>query len=351
MGVKPPDLIMQFRKGGRPAAGYLFLGAEPFYRGRCREALLEAVLGSDRDGSSVTEIDLRQEPLTALIEEARTMSLFASNRLVIGRSAEGALPRAASAASKAEQDRLERYFADPSPGTVVLLEAVRFDSRERDERDRLARIGRYYSAVPVRIELNALSGSDARYIAGVLARRMQLRITEDVLNEFVEMLGADAFRIEHELEKLALYVGSGREVTGEDIDLLVPEARQTGAFEFSQAVAAGNCAQALQLLDTMSRSGIYWPGQINLVAGLFRQALAAKELGLGDWRQINSRFGSHGMRTWPSRSRQIAGIVARFREEELRRALVLLFEADRGLRSPGPDDRLVVESLVIRLTR
>ena len=350
MGLKPGDLILRLRKGGPPAAGYLFLGAEPFYRGRCHQALRKAALGKDPDESAIAEVDLDEFPLTALVEEARTMSLFGGERLVIGRNAEGAVPKTASAASKAEQQILADYFADPVPDTVVIVEAVAFDSREHREKARLVRVGKHFSAVPVRVELEALSLGEARYVAKVLAQRVRLRIAQPVLNDFVDMLGADAFRIEHELEKLALYVGGEREVTAEDLDLLVPEARQTGVFEFSQAVADRDRARALRLLDRMSRTGIYWPMQLNLIAGLFRQALAAKELGLRDERQIAARFGPLGLRTWPSRSRQIAGMVARFREDELRRALVLLFETDRGLKGPQPEERLLMETAVMKLT-
>ena len=350
VGLKPGDLIRRFRKGGKPAAGYLFLGAEPFYRGRCRQALCEAALGKNPDETAVEEIDLGEIPLTGLIEEARTLSLFCSDRVVIGRNAELAVPRTASRTSDFEAKALADYFGDPAPGTVVLIEAVKFDSQEREEKDKLARVGKFFASVPVRVELDALSVEEARYVGEILARRLQLRIGEQVLNELVDMLGADAFRIENELQKLAMYIGSGRGVNQEDIELLVPEARHSGVFEFSQALADRDRSRALSLLDTMSKSGMYWPMQLNLIAGLFRQALAAKELGLRDAREIGSKLGSFGLRIWPARTRQIAGIIARFREEELRKALIALFEADKGLRSPRPDDRLVVEMLVMKLT-
>ena len=350
MGLKPGDLIRQLRKGGKPAPGYLFLGAEPFYRGRCREAVQEAAIGKMPDDTAIEEIDLGERPLTALIEEARTMSLFSSDRLVIGRNAEQAIPRTTSSASQFEKQALADYFSDPAPGTVVLVEAVKFDSHERDEKDKLARVGKFYASVPIRVELDALSTTEARFVGKILAGRMQLKIGPPILDELVDMLGADAFRIENELQKLALYIGSDREVTQQDIDMLVPEARQSGVFEFSHALAERDRSRALGLLDTMSKSGMYWPMQLNLIAGLFRQALAAKELGLRRAGEIGSKLGSFGLRMWPARTRQIEGIVSRFREEELRKALIALFEADRGLRGARPDDRLVVEMLVMKLT-
>ena len=345
--MKPGDLIRQLRKGARPAAGYLLLGPEPFYRGRCREALRAAALGPSPDETAVEEVDLAERPLAALLDAARSLSLFSSERLVIARAAEQALPRASVAA---EKRFVADYFADPAPGTVVVIEAVKYDPRERGEKEKLARVAKFFESVPVRVDLEPLSAQDAQYVAKVLAGRMGLSIRPEVLAGLVDMLGADAFRIENELQKLSIYLGSGREVTREDLEVMVPEARQSGVFEFSEALADRDRARALALLDTMSKSGMYWPMQLNLIATLFRQALAAKELGLRNAREIGSRLGALGMRVWPTRARQLEGILSKFGEPELRRGLIALFEADRGLRSPRPEDRIVVEMLVVKLT-
>ncbi len=350
MGLKPGDLIRQLRKGGKPAPGYLFLGAEPFYRERCRQTVRKAALGPQPDETAIEEIDLAEQRLTALVEAARTLSLFSSERVVIGRNAEQAVPKVGSEAARLDKRALADYFADPTPGTVVLIEAVKHDSRERGDREKLSRAAKFYGAVPVCVELEALSVEEARYVAKVLAGRMGIDLRPDVLAEMVDMLGADGFRIENELQKLSLYIGGSRPVTQEDLDLLLPEARQSGVFDFSQALAERDRTRALGLLDTMSQAGMYWPMQLNLIAALFRQALAAKELGLSGARDIGARLGAFGLRVWPARARQVDGIVSRFREEELRKGLVAVFEADRDLRSPRPDDRVVMEMLVMKLT-
>ena len=180
---------------------------------------------------------------------------------------------------------------------------------------------------------------------------MGLRIHPKVVSELVDMLGADGFRIQNELEKLALYVGSDRDVTRKDLESMVPEARQSGFFEFSNALARRDRARALQLLDIMSKSGMYWPMQLSLIAGLLRQALMVKELGLRSAGQIPSKLAAFGVRVWPGRARELTQIAGKFRIEELREALVALHEADRGLRSSRPDDRVILDLLVMKLTR
>ena len=352
--LTPRAFLQHFRNGGKPAAGYLFLGAEQFYRDRCRAALRKAVLGDPPDPQGLTEIDLKEQSLSRLIDDARTPSLFASSRLIAARNAENALPRGGSKENPAKE-MLRRYFAGPTPGAVVLIEATRFDGRDRDGKAALDRAAKFFADVPETVELKTLSMQEAVKAAETMARRANLAIEHSVLVEFVEMLAGDAAKIENNLQKLALYAapasgGGPVAVSARDIELLAPEARHSGLFDFSAALARRERMRALELLDTMSKAGVYWPMQLNLIAGLFRQALAANELGLRGAGAIGSKLGAYGLRVWPMRAKQVAEIASRFSVEELQRALIALFEADRELRSSNPGERIVMEHLVVRLT-
>ena len=349
--MSPKQLSGQLKKGATPAPGYLFLGAEPFYRARCAEFLRSALLGPEPDDGSVVELDLKDEHVTDLIDELQTPSLFGGARLVVARNADQVLPRIETSEGKREKAGLEAYFEDPLPDVVLLVEATRHRWDERDESAKLERLAKFFASVPERVDFKPLSESEALYVGQVLAKRMALSVSQAVLSELIEMLGADAFRLESELGKLKLYAGDEREITSEDLALMVPEARQRGMYEFSDAIADRDRARALEVLDTMAKAGMYWGLQVSALATLFRQALAAKEVGAGNAGAIRRDLGGLGIKVWPMRARQLAGIVSRYRADELRAALVELFETDRGLRSARPDDRVLMESLVMKLTR
>ena len=74
------------------APAYLFLGAEAYERRRAREALLAAVLGTERE-NGFTRYDLAETPLAEVVDDARALSLFATQRVIVAISAETALPR------------------------------------------------------------------------------------------------------------------------------------------------------------------------------------------------------------------------------------------------------------------
>jgi DNA polymerase-3 subunit delta len=349
--MKPKALITQLDKAS-PAAGYLFLGNELFFRDRCRQALIKSVLGESPDpGEGLIEFDLKEDPLDKLIEEARTLSLFASKRLIIGLNAENALPRrVATRGESPEAAPLTAYFRDPTPGVTLLLECRRYDWADREDKAKLERVAKFFSAVPQTVELAPLSADEAMSLSQRVAKHHKLDIAPDLLAELVEMLANDMSRLSADLAKLALYLGGKRAVTPEDIEVLIPEARQSGVFELTDALAQKDRSRALALVDTLAKTGSYWPLQLSMLARLFRQALAAKEKGARAVPQVTRLFQAQGAPMWPARAQQILAVGQKFSRPELERALIGLFHADRDLRRERPNDRIIIEQLVVEMT-
>ena len=356
-GMTPKQFLRQIEKPPLKSA-YLLLGNELFYRDRCRRTLIRAALGDVAVEAGapegLIEIDLSEQPLSRLIDEARTLSLFASTRVIVGTSAEAVLPRGAAVAKNpkaaSEFAALAAYARNPSPGVVLLLESTRYDWGDRDDKSRIDRVVRAFSKSVEIVELVKLTPSVALKTATALAKQLQLRIAPALLSELVDTLGSDMARLAGELEKLALYAGPEGEITGKQIELLIPEARQRGVFEFSEALSKGDRLRALDVLDTLARTGTSWPMQISLIASLFRQALAAKEERALNATQVTQLFSRHEIRIWPARARQVLDIGRHFSQHQLETALTQLSQADRDLRRERPSDRLIMEQLVLSLT-
>ena len=343
-----PKAFTKSIQDGKTEAGYLFLGNETFFRDRCRQALKKAVIGDDAE--AFVEIDLKKESLTRLWDETRSLSLFSTARLIVGINAEAVLPRARSAAADEAQEEMKRYFADPTPGVVVVFECTKFDARERDDKAKADRVANFFEAVPVTVEMDRLGAEDTLRAVHALAERRGLTAESDVLAELADMLGGDLARLDSELEKLSLYAGQAGTITRADVELLTPEARQGGVFELSEALARKDRSRALEIVNTLGAAGAYWPMQLTLLAGLFRQALAVHELNARDSRQAVSALGRYGVRIWPSRAQQLLGVARKFSKQELEKALTCVFEADRDLRRERPDDRFIMERLIVELT-
>lgn len=349
--------FLQQLKKQKPAPGYLFLGRELFSRDGCRKALIEAVLPEAERENGLVQYDLTETPLGAAIEDARTLSLFSTARLIVAYNAEAVLMRARESDDEGEgasdpgSEPLQAYFRNPTPGVVLLVEAIRLDWDDRDERKKLERLAKFFRPVPVHVEFRRMDPRAAMEGARALARQNRLRISDDLLSELAEALGYEMARIAAEISKLSLYAGTDGEVTREALAALVPEARTSGIFELTDALAGRNRTRALEILETLTRMDVYLPLQVNFLAGLFRHALAVKEAGARTESDVGRMFTKLGLPVWPARARQALDTARRFSREQLERAVVLLFETDRDLRRERPDDRIVMETLIWELTR
>ena len=345
--MTPAQFLARLKKGPPPAAA-LLLGPEAYERQRIREALAAGF-----PEGAVTRHDLSELQLAEIVDDARALSLFAAERLIWVANAEGALPRVRSEeegadAAAGDPSPLIAYLKDPTPGATLVFEAVRFDF-EGDDKRKQERVRKFYSAVSEVVELRRYSSHEAHAEAEALARRAGVRLEPDALDLLVESLGADMARIAVEIEKLALFAGS-RVVTADDIATLAPEARATTIFALVNALGRRDRARSLEILDTLTREGEYLPLALAFLSTQFRMALVAREAGLRSPQQIQSHFSRAGVPMWGSRAEQVYQTAGRFTAPQLERAMNLIFQADRGLRDARPDDRLVMEQFVLRLT-
>ena len=344
--MTPAQFLTRMERG-EIAPAYLFIGPEAYQRRRARRALLKA--------HAVTQYDLAETSLAEVIDDARALSLFASERVILAGNAEAALPRTRAdedagdgEAAAGSADLLTTYLKDPTPGVVLVFDAPRFDF-EGEDKKKQERIRKFYASAGDPVEFKRASADDARREATALARRAGLSIDPAMVDLLVEALAADLTRIAVEVEKMALYT-QGRPVTEEDLGLLVPDARATTIFALVGALGRRDRSRSLEILDTLFRDGEYLPVALSFLAAQFRAALVAKEAGLRSPQQIQGHFARMGVQMWGSRAEQVFQTVAKFSKSQLERAMQLTFEADKDLRSARPDDRIVMEQFILRLT-
>ncbi|HWC99740.1 MAG TPA: DNA polymerase III subunit delta [Candidatus Sulfopaludibacter sp.] len=350
--MTPAQLQARIKKANIPPA-ILLLGTEAYERRRLKDALLATV-----PEGSVTYHDLSEMTLAEILDDARALSLFASERLIWVVNGEAVLPRGRAAAADDDSDSdsgggasdaapLAAYLKDPTPGVVLVFEATRFDF-EGDDKRKQDRVLKFYSAIPDVVELRRFGAHEARQEADALVRAAGFRIDGSAMELLVEALGGDISRISVEIEKLALFAGK-RSVGVDDITELVPDARATNIFALVNALGRRDRARALSILDTLTREGEYLPLALAFLSTQFRMALVAREAGLKSAQQIQGHFTKMGVPMWGSRAEQVYQTVSKFGKPQLERAMKLIYEADKGLRDARPDDRIVMEQFILQL--
>ena len=186
---------------------------------------------------------------------------------------------------------------------------------------------------------------------------------------FVTLVGVDTRQIRMELEKMDLYLGDRRDVTLEDVRVMVPLSHAGVVFEIGHAIQKKNGIRALELIDQQlarkeSAVGIIRAAIIPTVRNLFMAAAVS------DGRKIpNGNFNQYGAalnaipeheRAWLPQKKSGGGVnayplflasssAAKFGLPKLRQAMLSCLEADRCLVTTGLDDRMVLHRLIVTI--
>jgi DNA polymerase III subunit delta len=336
---------------------YLFLGQESYQRKTCKDALVNRVLPGDARVDGLTQIDLEESSLSEVLDDARSLSLFAGDRVIWVSSAETALPRRliSNAEDSEDSDKpgesdLAAYLKSPTPGTVIVFECSRYDFTG-DDKTKVERVQKFYSAIPIVVEFRQFTPESSRYLAQDLVKQYQLKLGGAELAALLDATAGDASRLAAEIEKLSLFAGTERKVTMDDLLALTPNASQSTVFLLVNALGRRDRAAALRSLDILIREGEYLPLALTFLGTQFRLALAAKEAGINSPQQAQNFFTRIGVRIWRDRAEQVIGTATAFTTEQLGKALASIYETDKKFRDAYKDDRTVMETLVLSLTR
>lgn len=337
---------------------HLFSGVDGF---RMREAYLELRTSLDTDGmlaTNTTTLSPRGLRPAELVQHVTTVPFLAGARLV---AVEGLMLALGGgrAVVKDWQPLLDALAEMPPTNHLVLMDLVSEGNAGRRQADLLRR-----SALLA--ELRAMPDADVRQfpelrlygrdtgneVAAWARDRIAARGVDfepDAIETLVDLIGGNLWALATEIDKLAQYA-AGRAVTGRDVRLLTPQAREAGIFDLVDAVVEGHGAQALLLLRRLLDEGTETTGGIQaMLARQLRHLVRTSELlaagadqqAVGEATGLRSAFP---LRKLMGQARSFPGAAA---EAGLRRVEA----SDFAVKTGRMDDRLALELLVIGLAR
>lgn len=171
--------------------------------------------------------------------------------------------------------------------------------------------------------------------------------TRDAVARIVWLAGSDIRLLDQEIKKLALYAGD-REVTLEDVDLMVPDAREANIFAAVDAVLERRPAVAMKLLYSLLSGGSSVQNILSMLARQVRLLILTIELRQQGVHQdeLGKRIGLTNQYALDKTMRQSAN----FGTDHLAKILRRLLAADLAIKQGQMDERLAVEILVGELS-
>ncbi len=317
------DSVLRDAAKGKFAPVYLLTGSEVFFRDKFRDQVPKLFLKDS--GGEVRDHDLGEVPVRDALDDAANLGLFASLRVVWLRNAEAILPkREGATSSKHSAEAVAGYCAHPNPRCMVV-----FESRS-DEKDKATRLEKMMPGVTV-VEIERPSiGESAKHLSDD-ATKAGFAFDPRAASELVESTGGDLGRARMELQKIMSYAAGRGKITLDDVRALVPAEPVYIIWELGDSIGRRDAAAALERLAALFREGHSAIPTLGLISGHIRRLVRAKA----------------GTTQWVSP--EVKKQAAKIPMKDLMRALDRLHQADLELRSSPPDDRIVLERLILDL--
>lgn len=265
------------------------------------------------------------------------LPMFAARRVVVVRAGEQL--------KAGDWEPIAAYTQRPSPSTLLILEATKFDRRSKAAKTALG------AADVEQVEFPLLGERDARPWVARRASSRGLQLANDVAAYLVDALGPSLQQLDLALERIDLYVGPStdgapRRVTVGVASDVVPDTRVRSVFELADHLAARNVGASVGCFHRMLEQGDSPIGALSMIARQFRQLLLmhdGQRLGLSE-RELARHVGCP-----PFRLRDTAAAARRFTPGRLQRILGEILETDRLLKSSRLPDALHVERLLVAI--
>lgn len=203
------------------------------------EKLTEKLLDPAERMTGLFTADPKQISITEVLDELRTLPFLAQKRVVVIRDADKFISD--------NRQLLEDYFDNPCQTAVLILTVESWPSNTKLAK-KLPKCGKLITATePKGRQLNK------RLIQYTLDAHNK-KLNQNAAELIIELAGEQLGRLYAEIDKLAIFSQTQKEITIEHIESLIGRNRLFNAFEVIDSCLAGNSQQAVSRLREMFTS-------------------------------------------------------------------------------------------------
>jgi len=308
-------------------------GAERFLKLKALKAVSEAVLGSGNEELSVTKFAGPTADYSSVMDELRTLSMFAAKRVVIVEEADDFI--------KNHRAALEKYVDKPAKKAVLVLDAKTWPATTR--------LAKRVADVGLPIDCSAMKEAEcAKWLVDYAQSAYGKQITRDAVQTLIELRGLELGHLDQELAKLSAYIGTNARIDATAVTKLVGGWKAETTWSMLDAVIDGHLDEALHLLDKLLMSGEHPVRLLGSITWTFRpiaRATEASRQGLA----INAALIDAGVKPFKTASTQM--YLKRIGRPRAEKIYQLLLAADRDLKgSSYLPERTIMERLLFMLS-
>jgi DNA polymerase-3 subunit delta len=337
-------------KQGKIAPVYVFYGAEQYIVDETVRLIEASVLDEASRDFNYSVYDLRETPIQHVLQDAETFPFMGKKRVVRASQAlflTGA--KVPSGTPEHDMDALLQYVSNPPDYSVLILEVA------QDKLDERKKVVKALKKDAIVLECAPLK--EEALIDWVVrqAKRYGVGIEQEAAELLIAMSGAGLRQLDKEIEKMAVYVGKGEEITEQIVEQLATRELEHDIFRLIERIARLQIEDAVRMYYDLQRINVgssetKGEGEplkiLALLARQFRILLQIKTLEPRGYsqQQMASLLGIH-----PYVAKLASEQARAFSEKALKNILHKLAEEDVRIKTGQIDKVLALELFILGL--
>ncbi|HEX5023957.1 MAG TPA: DNA polymerase III subunit delta [Agriterribacter sp.] len=229
---------------------YWLEGEENFYIDQVVEYAEHHILSEAEAGFNLSVFYGKDANWAELINACRRYPMFSDKQVVILKEAQ----------QMRDIDKLEGYIENPLPSTVLV---VAHKEKKIDGRSKMARLLKQHAVV---VSTKKMYENQLPEWVNEQVQAKGNTISRKAVMLLVEHIGNDMSRINNEIDKLLVNLGSRKAISEEDIEQYVGVSKEYNVFELQNALQRKDTAKAIRIIQYFGSNPRAAPIQLVLPA-------------------------------------------------------------------------------------
>ena len=321
-------------KKGRFKPIYWLEGEEPYFIDMLVDYAEHHILPESEAGFNLTVFYGRDADWAAVVNACRRYPMFAERSVVLLKEAQ----------HMRDIDKLEPYIENPLSSTVFV---VSYKEKKVDARTKFAKLLKQNAEV---FTTKKIYDNQLPEWASNMVQQHGLTISQKALQLLVDHIGNDLSRIQNEVEKLAVNLGSRKNITEDDIETYIGVSKEFNVFELQDAMVRKDLAKAIRIIQYFEANPKAAPIQMMLPALYNFFSKVYMIFGVqGDEKTLATAIGVN-----PYFIKDYIAAAKNYAYEGVERILLLLHEYNLrsvGVNNAGAEDSSLMKEMVVKMMR
>ena len=271
------EKILSDWKKGTFKPVYWLEGDEPFFIDILINYAERKILNANEAGFNLTVFYGKDAEWATIMNACRRYPMFAERQVVILKEAQ----------QMRDLEKQEPYIENPLASTVFI---VSYKEKKVDGRSKLAKTLKQKSEF---FSTKKLYDNQLPEWTNQMVQQHGLSISQRALTILVDHIGNDLSRIQNEIEKLEVNLGSRKNITEDDIENYIGVSKEFNVFEMQDAIAKKNFSKAIRIVQYFEANPKAAPIQMLLPAlyNFFSKVFMIFGAGSNDEKAVASSLG------------------------------------------------------------